>query len=90
MDNNPISTNSPKTLDAIYLQPLDKKYGGYDCIHLQTVHKITGYNVKGVPVTNIVIKASEAMKSEQVIKALEIKGKKISTSLCHGLRRSKK
>ena len=28
-NNNPKNTNSPRTIDVTYLQPLDKKHGGH-------------------------------------------------------------
>ena len=44
-------------------------------MHLQAGQFITSYNVKYVPVTNLVIKFVDAMAYEQGIKALKIQGR---------------
>ena len=43
-------------------------------MHMKTGKVIKSYNVKDVPVTDLVIKDIEAMESETGIKTLKIKG----------------
>ena len=62
-DNNTTKKSSPRTLDEIYLQPLDNKQGGHECMHINTGHVITGYNTKDVSATGLVIKAVEAISA---------------------------
>ena len=57
MGNNLTNTNSLITLDEIYLWRLYNKQLGHECMHLQTDHVITGYNMKDAPVTDLFIKS---------------------------------
>ena len=70
---NPTNTNTPRTLDIIYLQPLDNKQGGNECIHLQTGGVITCHNTRDITVTDLVIIYLEEMEGEQVVKNLKLK-----------------
>ena len=73
--NDPTNTNARITINAIYLKTLDKKEGRHKYIQLYPGQVIIGYNVKGVNVTDLVVKSVEAMIVEQVIKTLKIEGK---------------
>ena len=74
-ENTPTNTNAPRTIDAIYLRPLDNKQGGHELMNLQTGMVITRNRVWEQPVTDLVIKAVETMAEEQGIKSLKLTGR---------------
>lgn len=64
-----------RTLDAIFLAPLDNKQGEYLCLHLATNKVITSQKITQVPITNLVIKAVEELAQQDGMSALKIKNK---------------
>ena len=72
-DNNPTNTNFTITLDAISLQPLNRKQGVNECMNIDTSHFIKEYSVTDILVTVLVIKSIEATVYEQEIKTLKSK-----------------
>jgi len=73
---DPSNTNAPRTIDAIYLCPLQGKQEGHELMDLQTGKLITRRRVTEVPVTPVVIKAVEAMAAKQGITSLEFADRK--------------
>ena len=53
---DPSNTNSPCTLDCIYLHYNDNEQGGHDLLHLQTNQMITHRKVTPIPITPAIIK----------------------------------
>ena len=58
-ENDPNSTNSPRTIYAIYVRPMSKKQGGHEFMNLATGQVITCNRVWEQPVTDLVIKYVE-------------------------------
>ncbi|MGC8553854.1 MAG: hypothetical protein ACP5O7_13515, partial [Phycisphaerae bacterium] len=71
-ENNPKNTNAPRTIDAIYLRPVDNIQGGHELMDLNSGRLITRPRAVEIPITNLVIKAVEAMAEEQGIKSLKL------------------
>ncbi|MGC9176782.1 MAG: hypothetical protein ACP5F1_06890 [Thermoplasmata archaeon] len=71
-ENNPKNTNAPRTIDAIYLRPVDNIQGGHELMDLNSGRLITLPRVVEIPITNLVIKAVESMAEEQGIKSLKL------------------
>ena len=74
-ENDPKNTNKPRTIDAIYLGPLDNKQGGHTLMNLTTGNTITRRKVWVLPVTDLVIKAVERMAEKQGFKTLKFTGR---------------
>jgi hypothetical protein len=62
-ENYPTNIQAPRTIDAIYLRPMQNKQGGHELMNLQTGFVIT--TVWEQPVTDLAIKAVERMAAEQ-------------------------
>ncbi len=75
-ENNPKNTNAPRTIDAIYLRPVENIQGGHELMDLDSGRLITRPRVVEVPITNLVIKAVEAMAEEQGIKSLKLQNRR--------------
>ncbi|MGC9237926.1 MAG: hypothetical protein ACP5GF_13725, partial [Thiomonas sp.] len=75
-ENNPKNTNAPRTIDAIYLRPVDNIQGGHELMDLNSGRLITRPRVVEIPITNLVIKAVEAMAEEQGIKSLKLQNRR--------------
>jgi hypothetical protein len=73
--NNPTNTNALRTIDAIYLRPMNNKQGGHEVMNLATGQVITRNRVWERPVTDLAIKAVETMAAEQGIKSLKLQGR---------------
>ena len=75
--NEPSPTNSqlPRTLDAIYLRPLNNIQGGHEVMDLNTGKVITRRKVTEIPITRLVIKAVEAMAKREGFKSLKFKNR---------------
>ena len=72
-----LTTNSQvqRTLDAIYLRPNTNQQGGHELMDLNSGKLITRKSVKQIPVTDVVIKAVEAMAQAQGFKELKFKNR---------------
>ena len=55
------SSNTTRMLDAIYLRPAQTQQGGHELMDLNSGQLITRNIVHEIPVTDVVIKAVEAM-----------------------------
>ena len=64
-ENNPTNTNAPRTVDAIYLRPLNDVQGGHGLMDLNSGRLITRRHFPEIPITSNVIKAVETMASKQ-------------------------
>jgi hypothetical protein len=67
-ENLPTNTQAPQTIDAIYLRPMMNKQGGHELMNLQTGMVISRNTIWERPLTDLVIRAVEAMANEQGIK----------------------
>ena len=74
-DNSPTNTNAPRTIDAIYLRPANNKQEGHIVMNLQTGLAMTRHKLWEVPVTDMVIKAVEALAKQQGITTLKLEGR---------------
>ena len=61
----PYNSNKPRTIGAIYLQPLDVPQGGHELMDLQSGRRITRRHVTKIPVTEHVIATVEARASKE-------------------------
>jgi hypothetical protein len=67
------NTNTPRTLDCIYLQYNDNKQGGHDLLHLQMNRMITRRHVTPIPITPAIIKMVHRIaKQDGMPKGLKI------------------
>ena len=73
-DNDPTNTQAPRTIDAIYLRPMNNIQGGHEVMNLATGNVITRNRVWEQPATEMVIKAVENMAEKQGIKTLKLTG----------------
>ena len=74
-ESNPHNTNVLRTRDGIYLRPNNNFQGRYEVMDLNTRCVITCHKVTKIPVTNVVIKAIEAMAHKQGFKNLKFKNR---------------
>ena len=74
-ENNPMNTNAPRTLDCIYLRPLQNVQGGHELLNLTTGLVITRPRVWEIPVTDVVIKAVEKLAADQGVDSLKLQGR---------------
>jgi hypothetical protein len=72
---NQTNSNAPRTIDAIYLRPANNQQGGHELMDLNSGKLITRSKAIQIPVTNIVIKAVEAMADRQGFKTLKFKNR---------------
>jgi len=72
---DPLNTNEPRTVDAIYLRPTDNQQGGHEILSLSTGRVLTRRKVTEIPVTDLVIKAVEKMADNDGIKTLKFTNK---------------
>ena len=72
-ESNPHNTNMSRTRDGIYLCPNNNFQWGHEVMDLNTGHVIMCHKVAEIPVTNVVIKAVEAMAHKQGFKNLKFK-----------------
>jgi len=70
--NDPTNTNTPRTIDAIYLRSMPNNQGGHEAISLSTGKNVTHNTVFEISVTDTVIKHVEAMAEAQGIKSLKL------------------
>mgnify|MGYP002176679840 FL=1 len=69
------NSNVNRTLDAIYLRPAQNQQGGHELMDLNSGKLITRNIVHTIPVTDVVIKAVEAMAFTQGFKDLKFKNR---------------
>src|SRR5210317_1028650 len=74
-DNNPTNTPRSRTVDAIYLRPLNNIQGGHEVMNLATGNVITPTRVWEVPMTDLVIKAVNEMGKKQGMMDFKIQGR---------------
>ena len=74
-ETNQTNSNAPRTLDAIYLRPTANQQGGHEIMDLNSGRMITRSVVRQLPVTDVVIKAVEAMAYSQGFKTLKFKNR---------------
>ena len=74
-ESNPHNTNVLRTHDGIYLCPDNNFQGGHEVMDLNTGCVIMCHKVTEIPVTDVVIKAAEAMAHKQGFKYLKFKNR---------------
>ena len=75
-DNNPKNTNSPRTIDAIYLRPIPSNMqGGHEVMDLTTGRVLTRSPVWDLPITQLIINKVEQMGEDQGMKSLKLQGR---------------
>ena len=74
-ESNPHNTSMSRTRDGIYLRPNNNFQGGHEVMDLNTGRVITCRKVTEIPVTDVVIKAVEAMAHNQGFKNLKFKNR---------------
>jgi hypothetical protein len=74
-ENDPTTTQAPRTIDAIYLRLMKKRQGGHEVMNLMTGQVITRNRIWERPLTDLVIHAVETMADEQGIKTLKSQGR---------------
>ena len=75
LNNNPTNTNSPRTVDGIYLRPTADKQAGHEIMNLATKAVMTCARVWEIPITPSIIQMVEDMAEKEGIKTLKITGK---------------
>ena len=71
-ESNPTNNNTARTIDCIYLQPSNNIQGGNELMDLNSGRKIThGGKITEIPVTDVVIKAVEAIGTKEGFKSLK-------------------
>jgi hypothetical protein len=55
------NTNAPRSLDCIYLRPMDNAQGGHELLHLQTNKVAKRRNLTKIPITPSIIKQVHAL-----------------------------
>jgi hypothetical protein len=71
------NTNAPRSLDCIYLRPMDNGQGGHELLHLQTNKVVKRSNLAKIPITPSIVKQVHALAElEEMRKGLG------QTSLC--------
>jgi hypothetical protein len=58
---NHTNTNAPRSLDCIYLRPMDNAQGGHELLHLQTNCVVKRRNLTKIPITPSIIKQVHAL-----------------------------
>ena len=67
------NTNAPRSLDCIYLRPMDNAQGGHELLHLQTNKIVKRSNLTKIPITPSIIKQVHALAElEEMPKGLKI------------------
>jgi hypothetical protein len=72
-ETNQTNSNASRTIDAIYLRPVNSMQGAHELYDLNSGRVIT---VTQVPVTDVVIKAIELIAEDQGFKSLKFKNRK--------------
>ena len=71
-DNLPTNTLAPRTIDAIYLRPMNNKQAGHEIMDVNTGRVITRNTVHEIPISELIIKAVEDMAESQNMKSLKL------------------
>jgi hypothetical protein len=58
---NHTNTNAPRSLDCIYLRPMDNAQGGHELLHLQTNRVVKRRKLTKIPITPSIIKQVHAL-----------------------------
>jgi hypothetical protein len=70
------NTNAPRSLDCIYLRPMDNAQGGHELLHLQTNRVVKRRTLTKVPITPGIIKQVHALaKIDEMPEGLKIKNR---------------
>jgi hypothetical protein len=56
-----MNTNAPRSLDCIYLQPMDNAQGGHELLHLQTNRVVKRRMMTKIPITPSIMKQVHAL-----------------------------
>jgi hypothetical protein len=79
-EHDPSNTNTPHTLDCIYLRYNDNEQGGHDLLHLQMNRMITRRRVTPIPITPAIIKMVHRIaKQDGMPKGLKIDNFRMNT-----------
>jgi hypothetical protein len=70
---NQTNSNASRTINAIYLRPVNSMQGGHELYDLNSGRVITRARVTQIPVTDVVIKAIECIAEDQGFKSLKFK-----------------
>jgi hypothetical protein len=73
---NQTNSNASRTIDEIYLRPVNSMQGGHELFDLNSGRVITRARVTQIPVTDVVIKAIEQIAEDQGFKSLKFKNGK--------------
>jgi hypothetical protein len=73
---NQTNSNASRTIDAIYLRPVNSMQGGHELYDLNSGRVITRARVTQIPVTDVVIKAIARIAEDQGFKSLKFKNRK--------------
>jgi hypothetical protein len=73
---NQTNSNASRTMDAIYLRPVNSMQGGHELYDLNSGKVIIRARVTQIPVTDVVIKAIERIAEDQGFKSLKFKNRK--------------
>ena len=74
--NEPTNTNEPRTLDGIYLRPLQNTQGGHEIMDLSTGSVITRSKLRVIPMTDAVIRRVNEMGKKQQWRGLTFKNRR--------------
>jgi len=80
-NNEFTNTQAPRTIDAIYLRPMNNVQGGHEVLNLATGNVVTRNRVWERPITDLVIQAVEDMATKQNIKSMKLTGRNKSNIL---------
>jgi hypothetical protein len=72
-ETNQTNSKASRTLDAIYLRPVNSMQGGHELYDLNSGRVITRARVTQIPITDVVIKAIERIAEDQGFKSLKFK-----------------
>jgi hypothetical protein len=75
-ETNQTNSNASRTIDAIYLRPVNSMQGGHELYDLNSGRVITRARVTQIPVTDVVIKAIKRIAEDQGFKSLKFKNQK--------------
>jgi hypothetical protein len=75
-EQNQTNSNASRTIDAIYLRPVNSMQGGHELYDLNSGRVITRARVTQIPVTDVVIKAIERIAEDHGFKSLKFKNRK--------------
>ena len=71
-EEKPKNTNHPRTIDCVYLRPLNNKQGGHELMNINTERKTTRPRVWELPVTDLIIQRIEELAAKDGIRSLKL------------------